>query len=372
MYLEEGCYLPLTKKLKEVASIPVISAGKLGDPELAERAINEGAADGISLGRPLLTDPEWVMKVRRGETDDIRPCIGCHEACLKRISRCKPLSCAVNPQVGREETYSFTKSARTKDIVVIGGGIAGMEASRVLASRGHRVRLFEADEELGGHVIEGSQPFFKKDDRRLLAWYKRQMSKLPIEISMGAKLKPEDVLTLSPEIVIVATGSVPSIPPIPGIKDDHVLTTKEALMKKRLIGHRAAVIGGGLVGCELAYELRVSGREVSIVEFLPNLMQTGDVAYPNKLMLLELLALHKVETHTGVYVKEKTSLGITLSDGVEIAVDTVILATGYRSENKIYEDLVTELPEIYLIGDALRPRNIKNAVWTAYEVARKI
>lgn len=376
MYLPEGCYLPLTEKLKEAVSVPVIAAGKLGDPDLAEWALLDGKADGVSLGRPLLTDPEWAMKVRKGHADEIRPCIGCHEACLKRISRCKPLSCAVNPQVGREVEYALSPTLDKKNIVVVGGGIAGMEAARVSALRGHAVTLFEATDELGGHVIEGSQPEFKEDDRRLLAWYKKQISRLAIDIRMNTRVDAEAIRSAEADAVIVATGSVPFVPPVTGLDGSNVISTKDALMGARQIGHTVTVIGGGLVGCELAYWLAMKGHEVSIVEMLPNLMQVGDVAYPNKMMLLELLEFHKVNALTGSTLLSCStgSVSVRLPDGTEraVAADTVVTATGFRRDRALYDELREKVPQIYVIGDAIRPLNIKNAVWTAYEVARKL
>ncbi len=377
MYLPEGCYLHLTERLKSVVAVPVIAAGKLGNPELAESALREGRADGISLGRPLLTDPEWVKKVRRGDTENIRPCIGCHEACLKRIARCKPLSCAVNPQAGREVEYAFKPALDKRKIVVVGGGIAGMETARVAALRGHAVTLLEAGGELGGHLVEGSRPEFKEDDRRLLAWYRKQIDGLPLEVNvrMNTFAGPALIQSLKPDAVVIATGSVPFFPSIPGLdvrEDASVLTTKEALMGTKKIGPKAVVVGGGLVGCELAYWLRLKGHDVTVVEMLPELMKEGDVAYPNKMMLLELLEFHGVKTLTGATVRERTSQGLRLGDGRDLSADSVVMATGYRSDNALYHKLKDSVEELYLVGDGMYPRNIKNAVWSAYEVARNL
>ena len=376
MYLPEGCYLPLTERLKGVVNVPVIAAGKLGNPELAESALLEGRADGVSLGRPLLTDPEWAMKVRRDDIDDIRPCIGCHEACLKRISRCKPLSCAVNPQAGREIEYALSPARERKHIAVVGGGIAGMETARVSALRGHAVTLFEAGGELGGHVIEGSQPDFKEDDRRLLAWYRRQLSRLAIDVKMNTRVDAGSIHAMGADAIVVATGSVPFIPPIKGIESGSVLSTKEALMDTKPIERAVAVVGGGLVGCELAYWLRMKGHDVTIIEMLPSLMQIGDVAYPNKMMLLELLNLHKVEVLTGTSVLSWSKDGVTVSlpGGEErvVRAGSLITATGYRRDRVLYDELRETVPNVYVVGDAMRPLNIKNAVWSAYEVARKL
>ena len=379
MYLPEGCYLHLTELLKKNVNIPIIAAGKLGNPEVAELALKNGRADGISLGRPLLADQEWVKKVRRGNIHDIRPCIGCHEACLKRIARCRPLSCAVNPQAGREIEYSIAPASEKRAVVIVGGGIAGMEAARVLALRGHGVKLFEASDELGGHIVEGSRLTFKEEDRRLLAWYKKQMMDLRVDAVFNTLLDAKSVIAMEPDAVIVATGSVPFFPAIPGLdprQDATVFSAQQALMPEkadgRKFGKKVAVIGGGLVGCEMAYEMRLKGHEVTVIEALPTLMQLGDIAYPNKMMLLDLMKFHKIKSITGVKVREKAANLLTLEDGTQIEADSVILATGYLANNALYSELSVVLPEVYLIGDAMRPVNIKNAVWSAYEVARKL
>ncbi|MDI9389296.1 MAG: FAD-dependent oxidoreductase [Synergistota bacterium] len=374
MYMHEGCYLHLTEVLKKVVKVPVIAAGKLGDPAVAERAIVEGRADGVSLGRPLLSDPEWARKVRTGRVEKIRPCIGCHEACLKRIARCKPLSCAVNPAAGREREYALERAQVPVSVHIVGGGIAGMEAARVCALRGHEVSLYEGSDALGGHVIEGSRPDFKIDDRRLLDWYRRELDVLGVGVTLNRTMNAEDIMMLAPQALFVATGSKPVFPPIPGLNldDPRVATTRQALMGEKPLGDRVAIIGGGLVGCELALWLAQKGHRPSIVERLDELMMLGDTAYPNKMMLLELLVFHKVATFTGASVVGVDETGLKLGGGKEIPVDSIVLATGYRAENSLYRELAPRLPAVHLIGDALNPENIKHAIWSAYEVARMV
>ncbi len=374
MYLPEGCYLPLTRELKNVIEKPVLVAGKMGNPELAEKAIVEGWTDGVSLGRPLLADPEWVLKVRSHRTNSIRPCIGCHEGCLKRIARCKPLSCAVNPRAGREVTYSITEALQTKKVSIIGGGIAGMEAARISALRGHSVTLFEATDSLGGHVLEGSRPDFKQDDRRLLDWYERELRELPVDIRLGETVSSQGVFSSRPDVVLIATGSKPVVPPIPGldIGQEYILTARNALLQEKAIGHKAVIIGGGLVGCELALWLSQKGHHVTILERLPQLMELGDIPLPNKMMLLELLEQYNVKKHTGAEVAEIGASSVYLKEGVTLPADSVILATGYCAEKTLFEAIQNKIPETYVIGDALNPSNIKHAIWSAYEVARTI
>jgi 2-enoate reductase len=374
MYMQEGCYLHLTKELKAAVGVPVLAAGKMGNPVLAEKALIEGWADGVSLGRPLLADPQWARKVRTGRTESIRPCIGCHEACLKRIARCKPLSCAVNPTAGREKEYALQKTQTPLSVHIAGGGIAGMEAARVSALRGHEVFLYESTNALGGHVLEGSVPDFKEDDRRLLEWYRREMRELGVHVSLNVAVSVEGILEINPQVLFVATGSKPVLPPIPGldVEDPRILTTRQALLGEKKLGQKIVMVGGGLVGCEMSLWLSRKGHHVTILERLPELMMVGDVAYPNKTMLLELLAQMKVPVLTDAAAAKITPAGIETADGEELAADSLVFATGYRAENSLYNALATRLPRIHLVGDALHPVNIKHAVWSAYEVASQI
>lgn len=249
-YQEHGCLLPLTKKLKEVVEIPVLAAGRLERPELARKVVEEEKADMISLGRGLLADPEWPNKVLKNNPKDIRPCLGGQSGCLGRISQGKPISCSVNPACGREREYSITPSGQVKNVIVVGGGVAGMEAARIARLRGHEVTLFEKNSELGGHLIESSVPDFKKDERRLLEWYERQLTKLDVEIDLNEKVTSELIDEEGPDVVIVATGSNPIIPEVPGVEKDMVITAIDLLLDAERAGGEMVVIGGGLVGCE--------------------------------------------------------------------------------------------------------------------------
>ncbi len=377
VYLEEGCYLPYTEALKGVVSVPVIAAGKLGDPDRAERALREGRADGVSLGRPLLADPAWPLKVRRRDVASIRPCIGCHDACMNRIAKGKPLSCTVNPATGREREFALTPARERRRIAVVGGGIAGMEAARVAALRGHAVVLFEGTGELGGHVIEGSVPEFKRDDRRLLAWYRRELERGHVDVRLHHRGDRAVLDAVNPDAVVVATGSLPLVPPLGKRREGapEVLTAQEALRGERPLGRRLVVLGGGFVGCELAVWFTQQGHEVELVEVREGLMTTGDVPHPNRIMLLDLLTFHRVGVWTGARLSLLAPEGATIqsADGERLLpCDTLVLATGYRSDRGIWQEVSGAFPEAYLVGDALRPANVQHAVWTAYEVARQL
>ena len=375
-YQEYGCYLPLTEKLKKVVKVPVIVAGRMGLPELAEKAIVEGKADIIELGRGLLADPYWPNKVIEGRIKNIRPCLGCHNGCFTMTPLSKETSCAVNPACGRERTYTIEPTGKVKNVMVIGGGVAGMEVARVAALRGHKVALYEKNGKLGGHLIEASVPSFKKDEGRLLDWYKTELDELKVEINSGKEVSPEMVQEEKPDVVIVATGSKPVIPSVPGIDKEKVTTAADLLLGKKQAGESVVIIGGGLIGCEIALWLTQQGKKVTIVEMLDDLMRTNPVPRPNRMMLLDLLKFHKVNILTNASPSEVTDEGVVLIDKSShkstIPADTVVLAVGLECDQELYNSLAGKIPNLYIVGDAKLAQNIMYAVWDAYEIARNI
>jgi 2-enoate reductase len=376
VYQEHGCMVDMAARVKKVVKIPVVAVGRLEVPELADRVIAEGKTDIVALGRGLLADPKWPNQTAAGKTEQIRPCIGCHDGCIGRFLTGRPLSCAVNPACGRETAYRLTPAEETKKIAVIGGGIAGMETARVAALRGHTVKLYEKKEHLGGHLIEASIPAFKHDLVTLLEWYKKQIEDLGVEVYLGIEASEALIFQDRPHVSVVATGSIPLIPDIPGIEKYSVITCIDALQGKQKTGRNVVVIGGGLVGCETALWLAQEGKQVTVVEMLPEFM-TGGLTVPgmNKLMLLDLLALNKVNMLTGAKVEAVTDAGIMAFNGHEhrvIPADTVVLAAGLKPDNKLYRSLTGKVELVYSVGDCTQPRNIMGAIWDGYEVGRTI
>ncbi|MFP4642409.1 MAG: FAD-dependent oxidoreductase [Dehalococcoidia bacterium] len=376
-YQQHGCYLPLTEKLKEVVNIPVIVAGRMEVPELAEKALNEGKADMVALGRGLLADPQWVRKVQENKPDRIRPCMGCHDGCLGRLASGKGLSCAVNPAAGRENDCRINPANEPKKVMVIGGGIAGLEAARVAALRGHHVNLYEKSGHLGGHLIEASVPDFKRDYERLLNWYKLELETLNMPVQLNTEVTPETVAKQQPDVTIIATGSFPASFDIPGLAEHKVATATEALLGKKEIGQRTLVVGGGLIGCETALWLAQQGKEVTIVEMLGELMSAGmPVPHPNRVMLLDLLKYHKIDVLTNHKLLEVVDGKAVLVDNghrkTQIDIDGVVMSIGLNLEKELYNSLSGRIPNLYVIGDANEVRNVMGAIWDAYEVARAI
>ena len=377
-YQRHGCYLSLTEKLKKAVKVPVIVAGRMDLPELAETTLEEGrAADMVAIGRGLLADPHWVKKVEEGNPGHIRPCLGCQDGCLGRIFLGRPLSCAVNPSVGRERNYRITPTNKIKKVMIVGGGVSGLEMARVSSIRGHEVTLYEKSDELGGHLIAASVPSFKKDLVRLLKWHKTELETLRVEITTGLEVTQDMIEKEKADVVVIAAGSQPVIPDVPGIENNKVVTAIDILLGKKQIGESIVVVGGGLIGCETALWLADQGKKVSIVEMRDSLMKSPiRVPLANKMMLLDLLEFHSVDSITGHSLYEVTNEGVILIDKgfskMNIEADTIVLSVGLQSNKELYNSLVGKVPDLYLIGDARDARNIMGSIWDAYEIARAV
>jgi 2-enoate reductase len=377
IYQQHGCMIDMAAEAKKLIKIPVIGVGKIDIPELAERVIAEGKADIVAIGKGLLADAFWVKKVEEGRPKYIRPCIGCHDGCMGRMAARKPLSCAVNPTVGRERTYRLEVTDSSKKVMVVGGGVAGLEAARVASLRGHKVTLCEKTNSIGGHLVEASIPEFKNDLRRLLDWYKEEVGNLNLEIKLGIEVNSDILEHEKPDVVILATGSKPIIPDVPGIKMDKVATAIDLLKGKKKPQNKMCILGGGLIGCETALWLAQQGKEVTIVETLGDLMVSGiPVSRMNRMMLLDMLKFHNVNAITNTTLLEVTADGVLLIDKSSqqknLRADTVVLSVGLRPDQELYRALKRTTPNLFLIGDARNPQNVMGSIWDAYEVARII
>jgi 2-enoate reductase len=378
-YQERGCWLSLTEKLKRVVKVPVIVAGRMDIPELAEKTLFDGkAADMVAIGRGLLADPYWVKKIAEGRPEHIRPCLSCHDGCLLRIALGKPLSCAVNPAAGRESDYQLHYTSEAKNVMIVGGGVAGLEAARVAAFRGHKVTLYEKSNSLGGHLIELSLPDFKRDVERLLDWYKLELKSLNVNIKLNVEVMPDLIEKERMDVVIIATGSRHLVPDVPGIQRNMVATAADILIGRKKVGAKVVIVGGGLIGCETALWLAQQGKKVSIVEKLADIMAGGlPVPHPKKTMLMDLLDFNKVTVitnHSLLEVKEDGAVLISVDfERKNVEADSVVITIGLETDNKeLYNSLVSKIPNLYQIGDAREARNIMGAIWDAYEVARAI
>ncbi|MBQ3478966.1 MAG: FAD-dependent oxidoreductase, partial [Clostridia bacterium] len=267
MYNPQGFMIPLAAAAKKAVSIPVMAGGRMQDYDLAAAAIEAGEIDAVGLGRPSLADPDYPNKVISGMVEDIRPCIGCNMGCFRRcVETGEPVSCAVNPQAARELVVGLKPGEGNKKVVVIGGGVAGMEAARTSALRGYAVTLFEKGDHLGGHIVEAGAHDFKKEIARLNAWYKRELDRLGVKVELNHEPCINCVKKQSPDAVILATGTTPAMPPIPGL--EKAVTSLDAINQPEKLGKTVVIIGGGLVGCEIALDAANRGKDVTVVEAL--------------------------------------------------------------------------------------------------------
>ncbi|PNM64773.1 FAD-dependent oxidoreductase [Vibrio vulnificus] len=379
-YFAPGMYKPYCKAVSEVVDIPVLMAGRMENPDLAAHAVNNGISDGISLGRPLLADPDTVNKIRRGRFEEVRPCLSCHLGCLGRMAEVGNLSCAVNPSCGREEEFRLAPTHRSQNVVVVGGGVAGMEAARIASERGHKVTLLERSQQLGGNVIPGSQPPFKNDDKLLIEWFAGEMERKNVDVRFDTTADKETIESLNPDSVIFATGSRPVKPKwLSGQDKPHVIVAEDMLMNPdKITGDKVTVIGGGLVGAEAALWMAQQGKAVTLIEASDDIIGgPHGTCFANYQMLKELLVKEQVSVLTSTMLQTITDTGVTVQRDqrdMEILSDHVVLALGYRAEDHLHEALANQLDveNVFNIGDSQKARTIMTAIWDGFEVARTL
>ena len=376
IYMPENCNLKDVEELRRHTDLPVVCAGRMNIDTAAEE-IRAGRIDGAGFARSFLADPEWVTKLIHDQKDDIRPCILCHNGCFnmchyKGVPNDQALMdslhlarCAVNAETMQTGKHHIRKTATPKKVIIVGGGIAGMEAARVLKLRGHSPTIYEASDRLGGTFIPASSESYKGKLRELLAWYRKQMKDLQIEIHLNTRI--DDISTFKDMPVIIATGSKPRKLNVPGF--DQTVEACEYLNGKP-VGDNVAVIGGGLTGCEIAYELALQGKHVSIVEMKDDLIAQTGVCLANSSYLREWFELYKVPVYLNTALKEVRDGSILCmqnNEKIEITCDSVISSAGY-----IPSPLTEKKKNVYLIGDCDKVGNLRTVIWKAYECAMKI
>lgn len=374
MYQKKGLYRPYAKLMKDTVEVTVICAGRMDDPDMALEAIEKGETDMISLGRPLLADPDYVNKLRSGRRREIRPCISCQEGCMGRIQEYSMLNCAVNPQACRERVNRLEPVRISRKVMIVGGGVAGCEAARVLALRGHKPELYEKGSRLGGNLLPGGAPDFKEDDIALADWFTTMLDILEVPVHLDTELSADDIENSDADVVILATGSTPKVFSLGD--DEHVYTAAQVLMKEKDPGQNVAVIGGGLVGCETALWLAQQGRNVKIIEALDRILAVnGPLCHANSEMLERLIPFNGVEVIASAKAAGYRGRILTVEtpEGArDITCDSVVLSVGYEENDYLYRQLQFRVPELYLLGDAKKVSNIMYGIWDAFEVANHI
>ena len=348
----------------------------MNDPDIGEAAIRDEKIDAVVLGRPALADPEYPNKVLTGHTEKIRPCIACNQGCITRLQRGKQPTCAVNPTAMREIRFALKPCVRPKKVVIAGGGAAGMEAARTAALRGHQVTLIEKNAKLGGCMIQAGSHSFKKEVADLNRWYQQELKGLSVDIHTGTEATPDMVKSLEADVVILSTGYVPVMPKVPGIENPMAIECMDAYAHPEKIGQNVVVVGGGLVGCEMALGYAMEGKQVTAVEALDTLMTAGEEAppIPNGQMIPDLF------DHCGVKVLTRhklTAVGdgtVTLAseEGEKtILADTAVIAVGFRPAPSMAAELMDSGAVVYEItGQNIG--TILRAIWSGYELGNNI
>ena len=378
VYMPMACNLPEVTYLKNFVNIPVACAGRMHDPEIDVKAIENGQIDAVGVARQLLCDPQWCDKIRAGKLEDVRPCIACHNGCFA-ISHFKGTptgfgrmgECALNPVTMNEEAMELKPAAVVKKVAVVGGGIGGMEAARLLKLRGHQVTLYEKSGELGGAFIAAAAPSFKEQDKKLLLWYKRQLKELDVDVRLNTAVDPAKVDELGADAVIVATGAQPRKLPIPGFDGPNTIEAIDYLRDRKQAGDKVVIIGGGLTGCEIAYDLALKGKKPVIVEMQDDILKVPGLSAANSNMLREIIRYYGIEVRLSSSLKAITSTGVVLSEEsgeVSLDADSVILSVGYVPEMKFN----AEDPRVRVIGDAEKVGNLLTVIRAAYAAAYAI
>lgn len=411
MAIPRMAYVFLSEKIKSQVKVPVIASVRINDLELAEEILGNEQADMVSIGRPLIVDPELPNKYKNGRRDDIRTCIACNQGCFDSLLNFKPVSCTYNAMAGHEGEYKITMTSKPKKVVVVGGGPGGMEAARVLALRGHQVTLYERNRHLGGQLRYAFIPPGREEIQNIITYLERQIAKLHVHIKTGEEA---DFLTLQaerPDAVIVATGGNPIMLNLPGMQAENVCVASDVLDGKVPVGKEVVIVGGGTVGCEVALHVAKQGamkpdvacfllkhkvldasdvieytargnRKVTILEMKKKI--GGGFGISTRWIILNEIKDAGVREISEVKVKEIVSkpgknghanTGVIYEkDGQDhfIRADTVIIAVGYHPNNALQRQIEGKFPETYFIGDCVKVRTALEAIHEGFAVALKI
>lgn len=369
-----GFNADLVSEIKRAVSVPVIAVGRFTEPQYAELLVKQGRADLIAFGRQSIADPELPNKARNGQLEELCPCIGCLLGCVPNMFAGKPITCAVNPCVGREA--DLKPAAQHKQVVVIGGGPGGLYAAWACAVRGHQVTLLEKDSELGGNFRVASFPTGKGQLSEPIRAMIVRAQKAGVDIRTSTEADEELLRALQPDAIILATGSTPLILPIPGLQDCGFVTAQDMLVGKAAVGKRVLVVGGGMVGCEAAEYLAERGHEVGIIEMKDVI--AADVMPENRRVMFDTFERHHVTLRPGAKVGHFYPDGVdyTLADGTAGSMrgyDNIVLAMGSRSNAALKETAERIAPQVLVIGEAAKaPGNAVHATGDALDAALQI
>ncbi len=373
MFMEDGCNVKYAAEIRKHVKTPVATVGALTDPDMMEEIIASGQVDIVDLGRQTLADPDLPLKARLGRSDDVDRCMRCCE-CFSTSTRTRRRACAINPVIGHEMEERFdVPPKKLRKVLVAGGGIAGMEAALTAARRGHSVILCEASDTLGGVLKCEEKVPFKKKLGDYLVRQARRVREAGVEIRLNTPVTPELACGIAPDVIIAATGASPVIPQIPGVDGDNVLGAEYAYLHPEEVGRRVVILGGGLVGIELAIFLSGEDRNVTLLEMMPELNDGGNMVHMNGLRIQ--IAEKRIGVALSTTAKEIGNGGVKAEcDGEErfFPADTVIYAVGQRPRTEEATALNRCAPEFYMVGDCVAARNVLMATREAFNAARDI
>lgn len=369
-----GFSADLVTEIKRAVSIPVITVGRYTEPYYAELLLREGRADLVAFGRQSLADPHMPEKAMNDNLEDLVPCIACLQGCVANMYKGEPICCLVNPFLGHE-AQGYPKAEKSKKVMVIGGGVAGMCAAFVAAERGHDVSLYESTDKLGGNMRLAAYPPGKGDITNMIRSYIVRCEKAGVKIHMNTTVDLEMVKAEKPDAVIVSTGSRTLILPIEGIENPAIIHGSDLLDGKRAAGKKVLVVGGGMVGCETAAFLGEQQHDVTVIEYRDTV--GADVIHEHRVFLMEDFKNYAIKEITGAKVCKFFDDGVEYEspDGSRHEVrgfDSVVLSMGFKNYNPFAEQLEELGQEVYVVGDATRARRALDATKEAYAAAMQI
>jgi len=382
MSFPQGFLVPYAEAIKGAVKIPIIAVGAFREPEFADNVIRSGKADFIALGRQSLADPDWARKAAEGRVEDIRKCTSCNYCgSTIELGMISPIRCAINPALGREREFEIKPTEKSKNVMIVGSGPAGMEAARVAALRGHKVGLYEKGQALGDGQLRLT---WVAPNKQMMKWLHdfltTQIAKLDIDVHLNCEVNSQMVEAINPDVLVVATGAKPAVPAILGVDGENVVAAHDVLAGRvRIEGQKVAVLGQFSTGAETADYLADQGNSVVIVARSPAeclAQYKGPLLGARIEVMFRLQRNENVTILNGWDVKEISADGIVIADreGREqsLEVDKVVLARGVIPVAELAEQLEGKVPEVYIIGDASRPRDIASAIYEGALVGRRI